>query len=89
MIKFEIYNGERVVNSIVLYKKMKMNPTNYSRWIHKNAPFGIEGKDYFPVRLSHNGAHREYLFSLEFARTLCTVCKTEAAKKLRFFLLGL
>jgi phage anti-repressor protein len=68
---------------------MNMAPSAYSRWISKNIPFGVESKDYFLEKISHNGSHQEYLFTLEFARALCLVAKTSAAKKLRVFLFTL
>lgn len=87
MIKIEYKNGVKYVNSTTLYKKLKMNPAHYSRWIVKNIQFAVENKDYIPIRISHKGGHKEYLFTIEFARGLCLVAKTTEAKKLSFFLI--
>jgi len=82
-------NGAEVnsVSARELYKILELGQGQFQRWINKNLadnPFFKNGEDYLGVRLNVEGNDvPDYILSLDVAKHLSMMAKTEVAHKIR------
>ena len=89
MIDIKVHNGEKVVDSYLLYNKIGLNKSVYSRWIRNVRNRGGRDIDWFLSedlkKINLKVKSRCYL-TLDFARALCIQYKTRESNQLIVFL---
>ncbi|HRQ17726.1 MAG TPA: phage antirepressor KilAC domain-containing protein [Agriterribacter sp.] len=83
--------GKRVVSSRGLYDALRLDRSHYSRWVNMNIinnQFAFEGVDWEGFAIVANGNEtREFALSLDFAKRLAMMAKSEAGEIVRQYFL--
>lgn len=89
LIKIETRDNVNFVNAKELYKKLKLDLRNWSKWSRreiKENEFFVKNVDFKEVRYMANGNETNtYEVSIEMAKHLCMLSKSEEAHKIRNF----
>jgi len=83
----ESENGS-VVNAKELYLFLGYDVSHWAKWYGRNVvknDFAIEGKDY--IELAHSARTKEFAFSIEFAKKISMMAKTEQGEIARDYFL--
>jgi phage anti-repressor protein len=92
MISFVEHQNGEMINSKVLYNGLGLNSSHYDRWMDDNLIQLSEIEyDYIVLDISRAGVGRprkEYLITIEYSKTLCTLAKTKKAIELRRWLIN-
>jgi anti-repressor protein len=87
LIKIQEKNGLRAVSARELYIKLGLDSKNWARWSLKNITnneFAIEKEDWVGFFTKKNGNETlDFDLSLNFAKKLCMLARTEAGEKIR------
>jgi phage anti-repressor protein len=84
LIKITEVNGKKAVSAIELYNQLGFDITNWAKWHRKNITgnqFAIENEDYVVLVLSTRTV--DYALSLDFAKKLSMLARTEQGEKVR------
>lgn len=79
--------GLQTVSARELYQKLDFDKSQWSRWSKtniENNEFALEGQDYegFDI-LSNGNLTRDYALSIDFAKRLCMMARTEVGEQIR------
>lgn len=84
-------DGKQAVSAKELYKKLGLAPTQWSRWAVKNIEkniFAKEGRDWVRFDFVSNGSEtKDYVLTLDFAKNLCMLSRTERGQQVRNYFL--
>lgn len=90
LIKIETTNhGTRIVNAREFYDRIGLAPQHWKKWYMKNIvenDFAIEYTDYW--ELPPSGRTREFMLSMDFAKKLAMVQRTEHGEKVRQYFIA-
>ncbi len=84
-----IHNGQKVVDTFELYKKMGLDITHHSRWIRNSRNRGGKDIDWFlsdNLLKKNRRIKQRYYFTLDFARAMCIKDRTKGSNELIVFL---
>lgn len=81
----------QTVNARELYECLGLKKSQVSRWIRNNItdnPFAVENVDYlgFDINVEGNTV-KEYALSIDFAKKICMLSRTETGEKIRDYFL--
>lgn len=94
LIKVMVKNDQQLVSAREVLEKVGLK-TRFSRWVDQNFGEFEEGVDFTSVKtftVVNNGARRElddYALTLDMAKELCMMARTDAGKKLRRYFIEL
>ena len=94
LIKVTVKNDQQLVSAREVLEKVGLK-TRFSRWVDQNFGEFEEGVDFTSVKtftVVNNGARRElddYALTLDMAKELCMMARTDAGKKLRRYFIEL
>lgn len=88
-------NGKQVVSARELYEGLGLDTGNYNRWVKKNitnSEFSVENEDWGILFLKTSNRRRgqpsqDYALSLDFAKRLAMMARTEAGERIRQYFL--
>lgn len=80
-------DGKKAVSARELYQSLGLNKTQWKRWYEKNIienPFAKQDIDFVGFDIMSNGnITKDFALSIEFAKNLCMLARTEAGEKVR------
>lgn len=88
LIKIQVKNHRQLVSARDLYKGLDLK-IRFSLWVKKNFDQFVEGEDFTSVSTDtvvNNGARKpiqDYLLTIDMAKELCMLSKTEKGKEVR------
>lgn len=88
LIKIQVKNDRQLVSARDLYKGLDLK-IRFSLWVKKNFDQFVEGEDFTSVSTDtvvNNGARKpiqDYLLTIDTAKELCMMSKTEKGRKVR------
>ena len=88
LIKVQVKNDRQLVSARDLYKGLDLK-IRFSLWVKKNFDQFVEGEDFTSVSTDtvvNNGARKpiqDYLVTIDMAKELCMMSKTEKGKEVR------
>ncbi len=94
LIKVMVKNDQQLVSAREVLEKVGLK-TRFSRWVDQNFGEFEEGVDFTSVKtftVVNNGARRElddYALTLDMAKELCMMARTDAGKELRRYFIEL
>lgn len=94
LIKVMVKNDQQLVSAREVLEKVGLK-TRFSRWVDQNFGEFEEGVDFTSVKtftVVNNGARRElddYALTLDMAKQLCMMARTDAGKELRRYFIEL
>lgn len=94
LIKVMVKNDQQLVSAREVLEKVGLK-TRFSRWVDQNLGEFEEGVDFTSVKtftVVNNGARRElddYALTLDMAKELCMMARTDAGKELRRYFIEL
>lgn len=94
IVKVNYDNEQPTVSARELYKSLEVSK-RFSAWFETNSQGFVENEDYTSVlsgTVVNNGAHREiqdYSLSVDMAKHLCLMSRTEKGKECRQYLIDL
>jgi phage anti-repressor protein len=84
-------NGFPVVSAKELYDRLNLPKQHWARWSRANIeqnPFASEGKDWLTLPIMGRGFEtKDYAISLDLAKKLCMLTKTEVGEQIRNYFL--
>ncbi|NHQ79898.1 antA/AntB antirepressor family protein, partial [Elizabethkingia miricola] len=101
LIKTE--NGKTAVQCSLLYNALGLAPQHYARWVGRNItrnPFAEIDKDFIPMKWDelhgntppmgeqNQSPKREFILTLEFAKKLAMLSRTEKGEEIRNYFLA-
>ena len=84
-----LHEGQKVVDTFDLYRKMGLEISNYSRWIRNSKNRGGKDIDWFisgELLKKNRRIKQRYFFTLDFARAMCIKDRTKGSNELIVFL---
>ncbi|MDV3950497.1 hypothetical protein CMT75_18440 [Elizabethkingia anophelis] len=91
LIKIE--NGKTAVQASKLYEGLGLKSNNYHRWCNKNIinnQFAVNNEDYttFETSLGGSKQKKDFILSLDFAKRLAMIARTEKGEEIRNYFLA-
>lgn len=86
LIKIQERNGKKAVSARELYIKLGYELSQWSRWSKKNIienQFAVENEDF--VQLDTMSRTSDFALSIDFAKKLSMLARTEAGEKIRYY----
>ena len=91
LVKITEHNGKKAVSARELYERLGFNPSNWVKYYKKNIlenPYASENQDWVTLVLSTNGnTTKDFVLTIDFAKKLCMLARTEMGEKVRNYLL--
>ena len=84
LIKITEYNGKKAVSARELYEKLGFASQHWASWYKKNItsnPFVVQNEDF--VQLPLSGRTIDFALSIDFAKRLSMLARTEVGEKIR------